>query len=309
MSNKKSITVIGATGNLGVPVVKNLINSGYNVKVIARNENKARQLFGDLQGIGITQADLTDVAALKAALKQTSYLYLNLSTNTTDLKVAFATEREGIANIIEAVDRDTIRQIITISGLGAFDNHYTPGGFEFIPNIIRKQGHKILKDSGIPYTILHCSWFADSFVFYRRNGAYAVIGNTHSPIFFTNCFDYSMHLMNAIGNEEAMYKEFPIQGTTGLRHAVAATTFLSVFSKESKVKVIPLWIIRVMAALNKKMKFLKHMAEYFTYSTEEFIAEDCNTYKVLGYPKLSLEDYATKLKNENFYNYLTGVHN
>ena len=106
-----------------------------------------------------------------------------------------------------------------------------------------------------------------------------------------------------------MYKEFPIQGKTGLRHAEAATTFLSVFSKESKVKVIPLWMISIMAALNKKMKFLKHMAKYFTYSTEEFIAEDCSTYKVLGYPKLSLDDYATKLKNENFYDYLTGKSN
>ncbi len=297
MSSKKQITVIGATGNIGVQVVKNFVNFGYSVKAIVRDLDKANKLFGNLSEVEIIRADLKDITALKTALKDAEYLYLNLSTQTIDLNTEFATEREGVANIIEAIDKESIKQIISISGLGAFDNHQEAESFKFIPNIIRKQGHKIIKESGIPYTILHCSWFADSFVFYQRNNTYSVIGDTQHPIYFTNCYDFSLNIRNAIANSEAFYKEFPIQGKEGVKHDEAAKSFLEVYSENSKVKALPVWIISIMALFSPKMKFLKHMSDYFSKSKETFIAEECETYKVLGNPTLKLLDYAKKLKS------------
>lgn len=304
MDSKKCITIIGATGNLGVPVVKNLLNAGFQVKIIVRNLAKAKQIFGNSDNIEILLADLTDASSLTDALTQTEYLYLNLSTNTTNLQIQFALEREGIENILKAIDRKSIKQIIAISGLGAFDNVDSSDRFKFIPNIIRKQGHKLLKDSGIPYTILHCSWFVDSFVLFQRNNVYSVIGDAKSPLYFTNCYDYSLNLMNAIGNEKAFFKEFPVQGKTGYAHLSAAKDFLSVFSEKAKAKVLPGWLIQVLAIFNAELKFVKHMSDY-TYATkEEFIAEDCETYKILGEPTLSLFEYAKKVKNEKIYEYL-----
>jgi hypothetical protein len=46
------------------------------------------------------------------------------------------------------------------------------------------------------------------------------------------------------------------------------------------------------------------MSEYFATSTEEFLAEECETYKILGEPKLSLTEYADKVKREETYKYL-----
>jgi hypothetical protein len=304
MESRKQITVIGATGNIGAPVVKNLINTGYHVKVIARNKSKAQQLFKNLENIEILQADIKDVSSLKISLKHTEYLYLNLSTTSTDIKISFATEREGMANILKAIDGESIKQIITISGLGALDNFNLAGSFKFIPNIIRKQGHRILKDTGIPYTILHCSWFIDNCVFYRRNGVYSVIGNTKSPIYFTNCYDYSMNLIHAVGNENAFYKEFPVQGDTGYLHTDAAKDFLSVFSPESKVTVLPKKLIQVLALFSKEMKFVKHMSDYSHLSKESHIAEEYGTYATLGRPQFNVKDYAEWLKSENLYNYI-----
>jgi hypothetical protein len=304
MDSKKSITVIGATGNLGVPVVKNLLNAGVKVKIIVRNIAKAEQIFESFDNIEISHADLTDLPSLTDALKRIEYLYLNLSTNTTNLQIPFALEREGIENILKAIDRKSIKQIIVISGLGAFDNVDSLDTFKFIPNIIRKQGHKLLKDSGIPYTILHCSWFVDSFVLFQRNNVYSVIGNSQSLLYFTNAYDYSLNLLNAIGNEKAFFKEIPVQGKTGYTHLSAAKDFLSVFSEKSKAKVLPGCLIQILAILNAELKFVKHMSDY-TYATkEEFIAEDCETYKILGEPTLSILEYAKKIKNEKTYEYL-----
>ncbi len=304
MDIKKQITVIGATGNIGIPVVKNLIKAGFYVKAISRNTDKAKKLFGFSEKIEIVKADLREVQSLQKALKNTEYLYLNLSTLTTNINIPFAEEREGIDNILKAVDKNTIKQIIQISGLGALDNQDSQNSFKFIPNIIRKQGHKLIKESGIPYTILHCSWFLDSFVFYRRNNVYSVIGNHTNPIYFTNCYDFTQHLIHAIGNEKAYFKEFPIQGKNGYIHSNAAKDFLAVFNEKSKVKTLPLSIIRLFAIFIKELKFVKHMSDYFNSTSESYIVDEYATYSILGEPRFELMGYAKWLKENQFYNYL-----
>ncbi len=304
MNRIKKLSIIGGTGNLGVPVVKFLLSFGFEIKLIVRNIPKAKQLFGNTQNVLIVEAELNNARALKTALSDTEYLYLNISTQTTDINIQFSAEHEGVANILKVINKEQIKQIIVISGLGAFNNVHKPDSFEFIPNTIRKQGHKLIKDSGIPYTILHCSWFADSFIIYRRNKVYSVIGDTQNPIYFTNCYNYSIHLANAIGNSDAFYKEFPIQGNEGLTHPEAAKSFLEVYTENAKVKIFPKWIIRTLSLFNKKMKFVKHMSNYSFASSEEFLAEEFDTYNILGKPLLRLTEYAEKLKHENVYDYL-----
>jgi len=304
MDKKKKISIIGGTGKLGVPVVKFLLKSGFEIKLIARNLDKAKRLFEPNPKIQFIKADLNDVSELKTALSDTEYLYLNLSTETIDINIPFSTEREGVANILKAVNKACIRQIIAISGLGAFDNVQKPDGFEFIPNIIRKQGHKLLKSSGIPYTILHCSWFADSFVIYLQDKEYSVIGNTTAPIYLINAFDYTNQLINAIGNPDAFFKEFPIQGEKGYTHPEAARTFFDAYSENIKITRLPKNIIKFMALFIKGMRFIKHMSDYFTVSQESFLAKEYGTYDVLGTPSLSLTEYAEKLKKEKIYSHI-----
>ena len=42
---------------------------GYNVRAMTRSEDKARQLFGDAQGLSVTTADTRDPSTLPAALE------------------------------------------------------------------------------------------------------------------------------------------------------------------------------------------------------------------------------------------------
>jgi uncharacterized protein YbjT (DUF2867 family) len=297
MATQKQITIIGATGQLGRRISSYLVKFGAEVTVIARNTEKAESLFKE-NNVNIVYGDITKPESLKAALANTAYLYLNLSTNTLDFNTSFAEEREGIQNILDAVDKKTIKQILCISGLGALQTDMVPDKYAFVPNLIRSEGHKLLRNSGIPYTILHCTWFADSFALFQRKGTYSVLGNNANPIYFTNTFDFSQHLFNAIANENAFNKDYPIQGKEGKSHMEAAKAFLKIYDPNVKVSILPDGVIHILALFMKEMKLVKAMSRYFKHANEKFIA-DKSTFIDLGKPLLSVEEFAEKLKNEH----------
>lgn len=299
MTTKKEITVIGATGKIGMPVIFHLTRAGYKVKAVVRDLEKAKKYFGRVDNIELVYGDLTDTDSLAKALKKTEYLYLNLSTMTTDVHVPFANEREGVANILKAVNKDRIKQILAISGLGAFQKNIVPEKDMFVPNIIRMQGHELIRKSGIPYTILHCTWFIDSFTAYLRKGTYSIVGSNDFPIYFISASDYSRQLINAIGNPKAFNKDYPIQGKEGLTHKEAAEEFFRIYNPEIKVNKMPGGIISIMALFNDMLKVVKAMDRYFKRYKEEFLAEEYDTYKDLGEPQLTLQEYAEQLKAES----------
>ena len=77
MSTIKKITVIGATGMLCRPVVRELSNAGFELTLLARDHDKTQKLF-PLNTI--SKGDVFDKESLLKALENSDALYLNLST-------------------------------------------------------------------------------------------------------------------------------------------------------------------------------------------------------------------------------------
>ena len=128
----KQLTVIGATGKLGIPTVARLVENGVQIKAIVRNPATAKEKLPE--NVEIVQGDLSDVNSLKKALTGTEYLYLNLSA--PDPSAEFITEIHGVQNILEATGTQ-LKQIIKISGLGALHPEFHPSGKMVIDNELR----------------------------------------------------------------------------------------------------------------------------------------------------------------------------
>lgn len=67
MTAYKKIAVIGASGLIGKPVVKQLANAGFDLTLISRDASKLKSTFPSLSNTKTVQADSSDPAALKEA--------------------------------------------------------------------------------------------------------------------------------------------------------------------------------------------------------------------------------------------------
>ena len=72
--SQKTVAIFGATGAQGAPVVQQALAKGFNVRAIARDENKIRQTHPDAAAVA---ADLADEAALINALEGVDAAFLH----------------------------------------------------------------------------------------------------------------------------------------------------------------------------------------------------------------------------------------
>jgi NAD(P)H dehydrogenase (quinone) len=140
-------TVIGATGRIGSAVVRRLLSSGSEVRVLVRDPGKARQLFGD--GPQIRPARLDDPAAVAAGLAGSETIFLAMGS------VGLEANLQRIA-IGAAAATPGLRQLVRLSVLNA-----GPASLG-----INQRGHWSIDAAaqlaGVPYTTVRPAIFSAS---------------------------------------------------------------------------------------------------------------------------------------------------
>lgn len=287
----RTIGVIGATGRLGAPVAAELAKH-FQVRAIVRSPDKARRILPP--NVEIAQADLRDIAGLHKALDGVDALYLNLATDTADLTLPFYEEREGVRNLMSAIKGLNIRYIAKIGALGAYPPALNTISHNIVPNIIRMEGHKIIADSGIRHTFFAPTHFMDLLPNMISGRALQWIGNTHIKIWWVSSADYARWVIEAFQNPEAMPVHCPVQGPEAISVRQALERFVRNYDPTLKIRVAPLWIMRMIGLFNPKMKFVAHLFAYFGDHEDPFYAE--KTWQELGKPTTTLEMFAQELR-------------
>jgi hypothetical protein len=114
-------------------------------------------------------------------------------------------------------------------------------------------------------------------------------------MYYTNTSDLAENIFNGIGNKKAFNKAYTVQGKEGMSFPEAAKNFLSAYNPNIKVVELPMETIEHIGLPSKDDElFMEHMLTYVEQLKEKFVSE--NTWKELGEPKLSITDFAIKLK-------------
>jgi uncharacterized protein YbjT (DUF2867 family) len=287
----KRIAVLGATGRLGAPVAAELAKT-FQVRAIVRSPDKARTMLPP--DVEIVQGDLRDILSLRAALDGMDALYINLATETADLHLSFYEEREGIRNLMTATRGLDIQYIAKIGALGAYPPALKNTKNNMVPNIIRMEGHKIIAASGIPHTFFAPTHFMELLPNMIDKHALQWIGNTSVKIYWISVVDYARQVVKAFQNPEKMPEHCPIQGPEALSVKQAMEQFILNYDPTLKIRVAPLWVVRVIGFFNARMKFLGHLFAYFGNHEDPFYA--ARTWQELGKPTTTIEMFAQDLR-------------
>src|SRR5262245_18043471 len=100
------IAVVGATGNTGRSVVKELTQLGHAPICVVRNADKAREVLGE--DAKTIVAELTDRPALERAFKGVTSVFVVTGHNPTMV------EQQG--NVLEAAPKAGVQNLVRVSG-------------------------------------------------------------------------------------------------------------------------------------------------------------------------------------------------
>jgi uncharacterized protein YbjT (DUF2867 family) len=294
MHSIEKIAVVGATGRLGAPVATELAKS-FQVRALVRSPEKAKAM---LPGVEIVKADLRDVESLRNALQGIDAIYLSLATDTAEPDRPFYEEREGVANLLTAIHGLDIQYIAKIGALGAYPPALPSIKHNMVPNLIRMQGHEKIAASGIPHTFFAPTHFMELLPNMIQGRALRWVGNTEVKIYWISVTDYARQVVKAFQQAETMPTDVPIQGPEAITIRQAMKLFVANYDPTLKIRVAPVWVMRLIGLFNPQVRFVAHLFSYFGNHEDPFYA--WRTWKHLGKPTTTLVEFARTLRLKSF---------
>jgi uncharacterized protein YbjT (DUF2867 family) len=275
MSQK--ILVLGATGFVGAPVAKQLLADGFSVRVLVRNESKARQMLGDQ--IEFVVGDFTDKAVLEKALA---------GVDGVNLSVPWQAESQAARNVTEILARQG-RKNVRVSYISGTTAQPENRGYIMIDEKLKAE--EALKQSGVEYTILRPSWFMDALSLFVRDGRATIFGGQKQAYYFVSLADFARAVSKSHQLAEAANQTFIINGPQAMLMQDALQKYCDARHPGIKAATMPIWFGKMLAmmARSAELKDFVQMMAYFEKSPKVSAANGAE--QVIGKANLTLAEW------------------
>lgn len=284
----KNIAVFGATGFLGLPVTRALVEAGFNVSVLVRDEDKAKSLLPPQ--VKITRGNIAYHYDIKRFLKDVDAVYCNLNIPDTENIDDFHIETDGLREIINASLECGVKRIAYLSSIVL--NYQGENDFDWWVFQLKNEAVNYVRDSGIPFTVFYPSSFMENLLNDHKHGKHiTLVGESRFPLYYIAVDDYAKMVVNSfkvLGNED---REYNVQGPDCYTMQEAAQLFAKHYTKEKlKVKTVSIGWVRFLGLFDKRKRYRAKMMEALNNYNEIFSSE--MTWQELGKPTITLTDFA-----------------
>jgi len=281
------IIFIGASGMLGKPVAKELINAGHDITLLARDSRKMQKIFSNVK---VAKGDVFDKESLLNNFQDADVVYLNLSVDQSSKEKDPQPEREGVQNIIAAAKEKNVRRIAYLSSL--IKNYEGMNGFHWWSFQVKQKAVDAVKSCGIAYTIFYPSTFMETLDHQMMKGdRIFLLGKSVAPMWFIASEDYARQVKRSFEIAGSENKEYNIQGPDPFNFEEAAKVFIENYRiKKLKLMKFPLGVIKFFGRFNQKMNYGVRICDALNNYPEKFESE--MTWAELGRPETRLKDYA-----------------
>ncbi len=257
-----TILVTGATGFLGSALVTELVKQDQPVRVLVRDEQKARQQFGE--AVSIVRGEITDVAQVRQAVEGANIIYHfvgRLYHPSVPAELYRETHVEGTRIILEACKgQSQLTRFVHCSTTGVHgETGKTPATEDapFAPTnpyeATKLEGElltlKAHKEQGLPVSVvrpglvygpgdLHLLGFFSSI----KKGLFRVIDNGTAMLHPIYIDDMNDAFLLAAERPEAIGHSYNIAGARAVSIRELSTAIAHSMGKELPSGNIPLWL-------------------------------------------------------------------
>jgi len=118
-----TITILGATGQVGSKTVNNLLGKGHTLRLIARHADKLQQ-FADKEGAKIFAGDSLDSHFLSNVISGSEVVMLMMPGDYHSENIGAYQDNMGNAQI-EAIRKSGVRKVLFLSSVGGHTEEHT----------------------------------------------------------------------------------------------------------------------------------------------------------------------------------------
>jgi uncharacterized protein YbjT (DUF2867 family) len=277
MTNR--VLVVGATGMLGEPVARRLLDEGWAVRVLSRDPVKARDRLG--AGFEIVSGNIDDPNSLEAAVDACSVVHINLSGGPD-----YSVETRGAA-VLSAISAGAgVQRLGYISGASVVKENCWFEGTR-----AKYEAEAAIRASGVGYTFFKATWFMESLPKFVRGNRALVFGKQPRRWHWLAAADYARMVATAYKTPAAHNREFFLYGPEELTMEEALSRYCSILRPDAKVTHVPFWLATVGAALGRQaaLRAVLPFLRYCEKVSEAGAPEEAN--RLLGAPTVTLEQW------------------
>jgi uncharacterized protein YbjT (DUF2867 family) len=276
------VLVVGATGRIGVLIVKRLVEDGYDVRSMCISKREGRCLEGiDTE---VVLGDVTDDDSVRNTVKGCDVAVVSL-----------AAPRESDGDRIE--HRGTVRVLNALREAGGKHFIYISGAAvetmqRFFPRAAAKlRAETAIKLSNVPYTILRCTWVNESMRSFILGSRAFVIGRQPNKFHWVAAADIARMVAGAIVAREAQNTTLTVFGPEPLTVREALVRYLSIARPHVRIKTVPMGLTRMLTMLSPGIRSDAIVFMRFFEKHVE-VGDPLGANRILGAPSITIEKWA-----------------
>ncbi len=284
------ILFIGASGFIGEPVAKALLDNGFEVTLLARNKTSLQQKFSTAK---IVEGDLQDIDTLEKAIKGNELIYMSLSVKQDEKETDFHAESEGLANVLKIAKEQHVKRVAYLASI--VQSYQGVNNFDWWVFKLKQDAIDKVKKSGIAYTIFYPSSFMDTLYHQGIMGStVGLMGKSVAPMWSIARSDFAIQVVRSFEILNNENREYYMQGTDAFTQKELAKVFIENYSKKKlSLRQLPLFILKIIGLFNQKANYGYHILEALNNNPESFMAQE--TWNQLGKPVLTMKEYTLSL--------------
>ena len=159
------VLVIGATQGTGYQIANLLLQEGYRVRALARNEAKAKRTLSS--AVEVAVGDITKAGTLLDALKDVAHVIFTagVTQHPASERLIIATEYDGVKNVITAARKTGFNgRFLYMTSIGVTKSSFAATLLNLIQRNTLKWRRSVedeIRRSGLEYTIVRAGFLTN----------------------------------------------------------------------------------------------------------------------------------------------------